>query len=678
MTITPGFPSTANPNRQELEILDEATGAKYNFTIAPGEKNIGKMFSIEYVDWEPVDGKLPWRTAIHPWDAGLAPNRINPHVTFAGDLRNRPDMVYAKAGADASNPNYLTASPQDFSWGTAIVSTFFNTPAQLRYDSSAYGTTTYMGPASTSSDFYKVTVPFNGKSYFSGGQFLYSVDASLNYALVHDFGAGKRIYDTCPYQGNLIIAMGPTEKIWSMDSSQIFTQATDATFATALIQVDQLLWRCSGTNLVSSAITAPLTLASWATDYTVGNSTYNISGLAEQGGVVTALRPDGVFQPDAATVFHNQTPQLKDYPHPDNCVGTWNAFGTLMVPSIIGCLQVSTGSSIPVGPELALRPDYRLRVRGGVQWGANTVFFLCDDEAGSGQTFVCKATRDLRGISDSNNPFIYHEWKRLGDTGRSYVICVFTLPTNPTMIVGHGGGGLKYWSMGRGAGADVDDSNYQFSTTYELESGDFIPTLDRGIEVSLTGVKIVGKQPAGSTLNVSFDMDHSGAYTPMLDTQDGAGTTSISDSGFFTSTRYAPPNTVGHVPRIKLSGTIPANTFGTNRPEIYEAWAFGDIHPATTEVFTIGIYADRRARVWGLMQGRPKSDNAELFSTWTERGSILQLRVPGYAEDEIVHGVLTDIKHQTINVLIEGGKQTQTQIITITVRRVDFSGALYG
>lgn len=657
--------------RTELEVYDPEDNATYYIPIAPGESG-GKLFTTQTTDWEPTDGSTPWRIPMHPWDAGLGPNRINPKITFSGELKNRPTMVYAKANIDASYANYATAPPLKHNLGTSVVVSFYNQPKDLYYGGARYGGTTYMGAASSTSAFYTATKNFNGKAYFGGGQYLVSVDASYNYTVVRDFGAGKTITNVEPFDNLLIISMGPSEHQWKMTAAESFSQSADV-FSLSFAAVDNLGWRASDTNQVSSVETGqdPNVLGNYAAGYDAGNTNYSITDLGEAQGVLAVFRPDGVFFPDGDTVFHNQTPQLKDYPHPDNGKGWWIGWGNLYVPSIAGLLEVNTGSSFVKGPELAQRPDFRMRVRAGVEWNG-AQYLICTDEANIANTFVCKMMKDVRGLAET--PYIYHEWNRLDSSDKSYIILVFTVPTNPTMFAGRGGNGLYYWLMGRGSGPDVDDANYILNTTYELESGDFITASDRSIENTLTGIKITGKQPAGSTLQVSYAYDGSTTYLPMLTTQEGGGTTLINTPGFFSEIRYAPPNTKGHIPKIKITGTVPAGTNGPNRPEIYECWAFGEMHPETTEVLTLGIYNDIMARVNGIAQG---SRNAlDLFKRWAERGTQLIIKLPNYAPGDQVIITVDKVEDQNLEFLKSGVGQLSSSITKLILRRIDFQGVL--
>ncbi len=667
-------------NRTELEIDDPTQDAIYYLTIVPNDKAPGKMYTLQTKDWEPADGTLPWRVALHPFAAGIGPDRIEPHITFTGELKNRPAMVYAKSNADASNPHYLTFPPATNTLGSLVTTVYYNTAVQLRYDGYAtYGGTTYMGAGPSTSGLFRAVRNFNGKAYFAGGQYLYSLDASYNYVVTHDFGAGKTIADIEPFNNELIIAMGETEKIWKMTTAEAFTQATDATYAIALGTTDDKLWRAAGVNLISNCIIDPLTLTSWVpsagNEYTAGDTTYSVTDLIEYGGIIAAVKPDGVFFPDGQTVFRNQTPQLGVYPDAQNGLGAFVAWGYLWVPSVVGLLRVTVGESLAVGPELSNRPDYRFRIRAGVEWNGY-IYLLCTDEASAAQTFVCKMMRNTAGL-DITTPYIYHEWCRLGGVLKGYILIVYTTPTNPTMVAGYGTG-AEYMVLGRGSGLDVDDTNYVFGTAMELETGELIATTDLGIEVDVVGVKLVGEQIAGASLSVAYDVNNTGTYSPMQSRQDTEGHVPVEDSGYFSVNRYAPPNTKGNIVKVKLTGTLPAGTTGGSKTKLREAWLYGGAHPDTTDVITLGVYADRGARVVGLRQGRSGGDTLELFRNWAQTGRVLLIRIPDYDQGVQCYCVVVDAKYANQDAMLDGKQQVLSGVITVTLRRVDFAGLLNG
>lgn len=671
-------------SRQELEIIDE--DESFFFTIAPRIDETGasgKLYMIETKDWEPADGSIPWRLALHPFTAGLGPSRLNPSVTLGGDLKNRPSMSYAKGNLDASFDMFATFPPDYTVLESSVdtfTSTYINTANQLYYDGAQYGNVVYMGVASAGlSEIALAIRNFNGRAYFGGGQYLFSIDNTLSALnLVKDFGPGKTVYDIEPFNDELIIAMGETEKLWTMDTAEAFVQASDATYAIALGRTNELLWRAESTNKISSCITAPRTLSSWTpaspAQYSAGDETYPITDLVEYGGSIVAIKPDGAYLADGETNFHNQTPQLLTYPHEDNGKRSFTAWGFLWIPSIIGLIRMSIGEAVVVGPELSQRPDFRFHVHAGVEWNG-AIFLLCADHGEVEELFICKMTRDRSG--NTANPYVYHEWCRLGTVEEGSVAVVYTGGTNPTLIVGRADG-IATITLGRGSGPDIDDANYVFGENFILEPGLVVPSNDLGIEIDLIGIKVVGKQVVGGTITVQHDMDDSGTWKNLQSNVDGSGEVTIKNDGWFAATRYAPPNTVGHALYTRIVGTMPAGQLGTDRTEIYEIWAFGNAHPSSTDIITIDIYSDIKARVRGIIQGRKNKNNFKQLRSWAYQNKILELKLPNYDESETVRASIIAVADSNTSVLKSGEQQIPSGVTRITCRRIDFSGDLDG
>lgn len=660
-------------DQQEIEFIDG--DSSYPIAIVP-QPSGGKLFTRETKPWEPDDGSVPFRVPLHPWSGGLGPNRIRPVVTFAGNLANRPSMVYAKANADASNETYLTAPPaiKDFATPAAKVFSFYNDQNDLFYGATYYGNTSYMGSVTGAVNFFLSLRNFNNKAYFAGGQYLYSVNSNFTFTQVKDFGTGKIIHDIEVFNNELVIAMGETVKLWTMDTAETFTQATDATYAIALGREGDKLWRAESTNKLSNCITAPRTLTSYSpaspNQYAVGDSSWPIIDIQEALGSIAVFKADGVYFPDYKTEFHNQTPQLAVYPDPDNGKGSFIAWGYLFVPSVVGLLRVDVGESIAVGPELSQRPDFRFRVRAGVEWNRH-VYLLCTDEANESYTFICKMMRKSSEIEDAF--YVYHEWLRLDNTDKGYVLIVYTGSTNPIMVAGHGPD-LHYWKMGRGGGADVDDPLYEMSTSFEVEVGKLIASSDLSVEIDVQGVKLVGKQIEGATVIVSYDIDETGSYTNMLDNQDGSGSAPITDNGRFVATRYAEPNSIGHVAEIKISGTLPLGTLSPNRTEIDEAWLFGVAHSETVELINVSVIADSYTRVRGLRQGLSSGELIALLSQWQRTKKILEMKLPDYYNDRTVRIQVVSLTESNIQAQQQGRETINSSTVQLILRKVDFGG----
>ena len=674
-------------SRQELTIIDEEN--EYYFAIAPRVDSDagtrGKLYLIQTRDWEPADGTVPWRKALHPWSGGLGPNRLNPSITLGGELKNRPAMSYAKGNLDVQS-GYVTFPPDytvlESTINTTLSSYYNQDEEDLYYGGSSYGTVTYMGAANSLSEIALAVRNFNGKAYFAGGQYLFAIDPNHDaLRLVKNFGAGNRVYDFIPFNDELIFAMGETVKIWTMDRDETFTQASDATYAIALGRTNELLWRAESINKISSCITAPRTLTSWTptspNQYSAGDTSYSVTEFAEYGGSIVAIKPDGVYIADGESVFHNQTPDLLTYPHADNGSGSFNAWGYLWVPSVVGLIRVAIGESPVVGPELSQRPDFRFKVKAGVLWNGS-IYLLCYDAQEEEELFICRMDRDR--VGNSSNPYIYQEWCRLGTTNSGSVAVVYTNainPTNPILIVGRGDG-LALITLGEGSGPFVDDSAYPYGEELILEPGLSIATEDMGIEFDLTGMKIVAKQVTGGTITVYQDVDKEGTWKPLVSNVDGAGVTPISSSGWLAEKRYANPNTAsGHALYTKLVATMPVGQLGTDRTEIYEWWAFGNAHPETTEIITIDLYSDIKSRVRGLIQGR-QYNNFRLLRDLANSGRTFEIKLPDYDTDQHVRVQILEIAENNVSFRRTGVADLPSNVTRLVLRRIDYSGDLDG
>ena len=691
------------PGRSELKILDpEDNDAEYHFPIAP-DQNGAKLMSIETSPWQPGDAKQEFRVPLHPWDGGLSQNRIDYKLTFAGNLVNTPSRNYAKANADASWPNILIPPPllTTLNFQIASSTSFAYTRTHLMFAGTPVAPALSVGPGTkgvfagtptgtplsvpgpayfsssvSASGYYMGERKYRGKSYLFGGQYLVSLTGDYTVTLVKDFGAGKRIYDIEVHNDFLIIALGETDKIWSMDSGETFTEAVDNTFAIALGRVGEFLYRAETINRISSCTSAPRTLASWtpagSAAYVAGDTTYPIVDIIEYTGFPVAIKRDGVYFPDGQSIYHNQTPQLATYPHTDNGKGAFVAWGYLWVPSAIGLLRITQGESIPYGPEKSNRPGYRFWIRAGVEWSGD-IYLLCNDQAVVAQTAIFKMS--LIG----GQTVKFDEIARTGSTDLGFFITVATQFENPSVVFGQAGG-AKYFKLGRGGGRHIDDPNYAYGTSWEFETGDCILGPDLGVESYIVGVDVVVRAAVANTLTLSYELDNTGTFSPMYSFQEGtetlvATTANVSSATYSVVTRYAAKNVSGQLFNFKLAGTNVAITYGTDHSEVREMWAFGYSHPRVTDTILLGIYADSHGKVNGLGQGRTAGETERLFRRWMYDGTMLNMYLRDYEEyrDTLVRVI--DVKVQNISTRIENSERTErTDVVSVALRRTDFSG----
>ncbi len=342
-----------------------------------------------------------------------------------------------------------------------------------------------INPANPSFTTITKFVDFNNKAWTFSSNYLISVDSS--YVVTVEAAFANSITDIVSFANTLVVGFGYSTKIYTVSTSGVYTQASDNTYAGKFAVVGKNLWRSTSAVAVSSCTTSPLTLSSWGADYSVGSSSWDINVLIDYAGSIWVGKPDGFYAPDVNSNFWNQTPQLLQYPEDDNCKGAFTAKGYLWAPTISGLLRITYGESVFRGPELSNRPDFRWHTHAGYSWG-DVIYLSCHDHASVEQTCIIKMVEDKDNISE--NDYIYHEWVRLGSTTAAGALGVTIQPTNPSLLIGHGTS-IKYIKLGRGGGRDIDDPNYGYGLSWEIETGLIRPTKDLSLVAGLVGIIIV-------------------------------------------------------------------------------------------------------------------------------------------------------------------------------------------
>ena len=524
---------------------------------------------------------------------------------------------------------------------------------------------------------YDRCVLFNSKAYFASttGRYLVQITDTPTATVAKDFGSGTVISFIKVFNNELIIGLGASNFIWSMTTTGVFTESLDVKGIAAGV-VDNKFWIAHDTNQIQNCITGPLTLANYVpadpNEYLVGDTTWAITEILDYGSVPFAFKPNGVFAPDVKAEFHNQAPQMALMPSGYN-IWPFIAQGAIFQPTVSGLLRITPGESLFVGPEKSERPDYRFRLYHGCEWG-EAIYVVGHTITGSDYSAVFKMVRDKYGIT--NNPYLYYEHLRLGDT--NVPVCIMVLPseTMPLMIIGKGNV-LQYFELGRGGGRYIDDPNYSFNLSWELESGDFIPYGNMATKSVFVGVKVLLDHDSSESLTLSYDANHTGSYTSLLDTQEGGGSAAITATGGYASiTRYAAANVTCQQLAIKLTGTLSDAHSGTDRPEVREIWAFGYHIPDSTHLIQIGIRAESSAQVFGMHQGMSEGDIFRIFSDWANEGTILTLALKDYEENRTVRVRVLDPLLTQVSVKDEGSPtRSRISLVTATLERVDYAGA---
>lgn len=459
---------------------------------------------------------------------------------------------------------------------------------------------------------------------------------------------------------------------WSVAGT--WTQATDATYGIAGGLVDSKLWRAETTNQMSNCLTTPLTLTSWSptsgNKYTVGDTTWAVNTIVDYQGGVWVGKGDGMYAADPTGIFHNQTPQLKAWPHTDNCKGSFVAHGSLWVPSAAGLIRITLGSSTMQGPEIVNRPDYRFWIRGGVEWGGD-IYLLATDQASASaeNTCIIKMVRD----PNNKNHYFYHEWCRFGATTKGYCMTVTTISTVPEIYAGFGND-AKYVSLALGGGRDIDDALHVYGTASVLETGKISPSNgDLSMVAYVQGVETVCKLRTNSTLAVAFRIDGQ-SYADLLTTQEGSGTVNITATTNYESIiRYAPATASGQFVEIKWTGTHAAGN-GTTRDEIIDGYVFGYLRPKMTDRLTVTLIADGAS--WngnGASAGVSLMDLHRIFSGWNDGATLLEVQLQDYQDNKSTRFLVTHVERTNI----ESTGRDNYDALQVTLTRVPI-GPDYG
>lgn len=618
----------------------------YRFPISIGEEE-QQLITIHPRQWQPGDGASPWRIPLHNWQDGLGPDR------FRG--RN----TYAKANADVSNDGILVPPPLLNSLTLASY-TLTHTAIQLRYAGAAYGTVPYVGEISGRR--FEFFIPIGENDYLAGGHYVWKLAPDRTLTLSKDFGSTSKIYDMKRFLGKLYVAMGPTEPIWEYNpTTDTWTQATEAVYAIALGQIDNKLYRGESINRLSNCIVSPLSLASWVpsspNQYIVGDDTYPIKQIVDYGGVPWVKKRDGVYAPDAKAEFHNQSPQLAQWPQDCDHKDMWVAWGALFTWSPAGLLRVLPGESVPVGPELSGRPAFRFHITGGIEFGKDQ-YLLAYDSASIEQSAVFTMTRHGDGYK-------YDELIRLGQVASTGGIAISTAPSLPEVRAGIDLS-VKYFSRGRGGGRPIDDPSYPFNLTWELETGKFAPLDDLSMLATLVGIHIVADIDNSEELYVEAAVD-SGTYQRLKYNQEAGGQEIISATdGYASINMLAPHSFKGQFFECKLSGILDSS-IGTDRPEVREVYAWGYVHPRMTDQVSCILSADRVSIV-NPNQQQSEYSPLELWSTWKNNGEILDIEIPTYGRHKFNISSIDEIE---VLELAEGSRRKVSRL-QIELARVDY------
>lgn len=664
-------------------IIDGST--TYNIPFLPDEA--GRSMKWETQPWQLGDIPAPhlksfgFRKRLFPIHGGLGQDRLSPAA-----------ITYAKANGDASYPNLFVPPPAH----TTITLTNAVLPSKMvEFDGMLFFVAGrymyYVNPTTHAAvedkDFgaSKAAVDacvFNDELIVAMGESEKIWKRSLGVNTSGTANAAVTSTDTTladtrlsmttnAYVGATVTCNGKTMVVtsntattftgsaWSGGSNPgngnawsvagTWTQATDNTFAIALGVVDEKLWRAETTNEMSNCLTTPLTLANWTpsegSEYLAGDTTWPVNTIIDYLGGVWPGKGNGMYAADPIGKFHNQTPQLRQWPHADNCKGAFIAHGALFIPSAAGLIRINLGSSTQIGPEIVSRPDFRFWIRGGVEWSGD-IYLLATDQASSSP----ENTVIIKMVRNPNNPqkYLYHEWCRLGASTKGYFIGITTLSAVPEIYVGLGND-VKYVPLALGGGRDIDDTNHTYGTASYLETGKVSPADgDLSMVAFVQGVETVCKLRTNSSLTVSYRIDGQD-WADLLTTQEGGGTASIpATTNYESIIRYAPSTASGQFVEVKWTGTHAAGS-GTTRDEIIDAYVFGYLRPKHTDKLNVTLIADGASYNGnGVSAGTSLEDLHRIFSGWLDAATLLTVELQDYQTNKTTRFIINYIERKNI------------------------------
>lgn len=679
-----------------------------------------RPFEIQTRPWEPGDPELPFRKPLHPWDGGIAPDRFgrgtkrsyaaaNADATVPGRLLFPPKLTpisLSGAGSDVPGTRaiwfdskfFIMAGRRMMVLSTALAPTVDKdfTAGKAAVTMAAFAGRLTVGMGETEKLYTRdLTSKATSGTANAAVTTTNTTLTDTRLALVTDAYIGATV--SC--NGKTLVVTSNTATTftgtaWSGGGNPgngfawtvaggWWTQSADA-YALCLGVSGKFLWRVESDYLISNTLSDPRVAANWAPSsaankYRAGDGTYTAQdNIADFQGSPWIFKDDGAYAPDNQTVFYNQVPQVARVPDSAAGYGWWIGDRSLWFPTDSALYRLRQSESKPVGPELSGRPDYRFRVRAGMEHAGHQ-FVVVEDQAGSGSSAIYRMVPDQYGLSPNGSPYLYHEWVRLPGTGQARFIGIYpNADSCPQLIVGYGNDAYAI-ALGRGGGRMVDDSTYQFGTTMEIESGGIPFADDLAIKGTAVGVQVLCTLPAttGAALTVSGAIND-GDYKTLLSAQDQGGIASIGPTdGFEKHTRYFSPDTpVGNYARVKISGTLNSAS-GTTRPEILEAWLFGWLRPELTDVLQVTLVADGDTlNPFGLPQGDTAESIHRFLRKLMRDKEVVELEFESYENFRTTNWYVSgvDLTDQGVDQAPDGTTSAQ-RIVRVSFARVDFANA---
>lgn len=678
--------------------IDGAT--TYNFPIAPTQDGKGQQLKWSTSPWQ--FGDVPaialkdfgFRIPLFPYTEGLGPSRLN---------GNRG--TYTKSTGDASYDNLFVCGPKVTTWSITnsvhvnkwveFDSKFFAIDDRYMYYISLAGNVAVnafvldkdfgVGKAATDATVFEnelVVCMGDSENIWRRFKDADTLSGTANAAVTT---TNTSLTDTrlttltSKYVGTTITCNGKTMLVTSISGGNTFNgtawsgggnpgngfawsisawaQYTDTVRGVACCVVDDGFWLGNSANAdVKQALTMPQFASSFAASNPVGDPSYAIvaTGMLDYQGSLWVGKTNGMYTGDPSGKFHNQTPQLRNAVHANNCKGAFVAHGSLWVPSAYGTLKITYGSSFMNGPEILELSNYRFWVSGGVEWGGDIYLSVWDQDTTSGQnSMLLKLTRD----KVNRGKYKIHEIAEIAAVS-TYGIGLSTTPSPPHIFVGTNfqpvppNSATYGYVLGRGGGRVIDDSLHGFVGQSRIYSGNIAPSgNDFTLRSYIEGIEFVTKLVNGSSAYAYFYLDGSAAINSFLTTQDGGGVDHVTGptTNYERKVMYAPSGSACQFVNVMLELDNNGTTAGTNRDEIIDAYLFGYLRPRQTDRLFVTLIADGASLNGnGMSSGVSLMDMHRIFSGWCDQSTLVEIQLQDYQDNKTTRFLVTHVDRTSV------------------------------
>lgn len=362
------------------------------------------------------------------------------------------------------------------------------------------------------------------------------------------------------------------------------------------------LWR-GVNNVISKAITDPLTAGNWGAEYEVGDfgSGRLITDLAVYpGGDLIVGRSDGPWVVNPSYIGEAAIPELLPLVAEFNCMGMSYSQGYILIPHHLGIIRWRPGAWSMIGSEQddLFEPSSAGggfgALKGVVTWGKRT-YILVDEASGTDQALTILSMtpggRRAGGVDLQMHHLNAVSGVIVGghlagtidaNDGSSYLVCIYQ--TSTSAITG------AVYSLGRGGlTPGLDPTVGKLSTSWQFKSSRLFQPNRR---VQKTWLEVEGwadiSTDGSTTVSVKASVD-GGAAFDLLASPTGAAA-NLSATGRFR--RYFPvtSGSVGKDVRLQFAAVTVGGTGASVR--IRDVSVRGTYDPRSTEVITAYVHLE--------------------------------------------------------------------------------------